>query len=360
MIEKQIQHGNRWAHIATFLIGRTENQVKNRFKHIQKKYVEGKYGKEFYREYSKEKVDKNTIENLDKPDKIIDELLEIKKSELNSNQEKSLSAYNTPTKVNIIKPIANYQSEFVENLPNYSKKMTYHIDNKVETSYNMYSRNVQKLHNMHPQTAYMNYSMDAIPLNIQNLNAESINLNNSMRSDNALSSSWSCSINDVNSMNGYNSNPYNMYKSLSTPYRNSAFCTQPNQMMFKNKINTVNMNQWTIPRTSIDLIPSKESESMRKQESNDDTVGNIQSDMTTSLNIRADCSKDDSVKDASMDCISDSGYIIQNHTFSKDLSISEVKKKSIRKFIDCENEENLYVMADGTLYSEWIKTSKIK
>ena len=36
MIEKQIQHGNRWAHIATFLLGRTENQVKNRFKHIQK------------------------------------------------------------------------------------------------------------------------------------------------------------------------------------------------------------------------------------------------------------------------------------------------------------------------------------
>jgi Myb-like DNA-binding protein FlbD len=118
MIEKQIQHGNRWAHIATFLVGRTENQVKNRFKHIQKKYVEGKYGKEFYREYSKEKVDKNTIENLDKPDKIIDELLEVKKMELNSNQEKTINAYNTPTKVNIIKPIANYQSEFIEILFN--------------------------------------------------------------------------------------------------------------------------------------------------------------------------------------------------------------------------------------------------
>lgn len=55
MIEKQIEHGNRWAYISTFLKGRTENQVKNRFKHMQKKYVESAYGKEYYKEYAKEK-----------------------------------------------------------------------------------------------------------------------------------------------------------------------------------------------------------------------------------------------------------------------------------------------------------------
>ena len=74
--------------------------------------------------------------------------------------------------------------------------------------------------------------MDAIPLNIQNLNAESINLNNSMNSDNELNLSWSCPINDINSMNGYNSVPFNMYKSMSTPYRNSAFCQQSNQVVY--------------------------------------------------------------------------------------------------------------------------------
>ena len=123
-------------------------------------------------------------------------------------------------------------------------------------------------------------------------------------------------------------------------------------------MNNASMNQCTIPRTSIDLIPAKESDSMRKQESNDDTVGNIQSDMTTSIHVRGDWSKDDSGKDASMDSVSESNLIFQN--IDKDHSLSDIKKKALRKFIDSENDENLYVMADGTLYSEWIKTSKFK
>lgn len=81
-----------------------------------------------------------------------------------------------------------------------------------------------------------------------------------------------------------------------------------------------------IPRTSIDLIATKEPDSMRKQESNDDTVGNIQSEMTTSLNMRNECLKDDSAKDASMDCISESNYMYQGHSFAKELSVSEIKK----------------------------------
>lgn len=84
MIEKQIEHGNRWALISTFLYGRTENQVKNRFKHILKKFVEEKYGKDYYRKYCQEVLQNDALENIDKKDKIVEELLESKREELNA------------------------------------------------------------------------------------------------------------------------------------------------------------------------------------------------------------------------------------------------------------------------------------
>lgn len=119
------------------------------------------------------------------------------------------------------------------------------------------------------------------------------------------------------------------------------------------------LNKSTVPRASIDLLPnSKKLQNMVKQESNDDTVNNIQSDNSETLQKYAAASHQDSGEDANMD--SDSNFTFQSNTYQNEPSIKDIKQAAVRKFIDSENEENLYVMQDGTLVIECIKTSKIK
>jgi len=121
------------------------------------------------------------------------------------------------------------------------------------------------------------------------------------------------------------------------------------------------LNKSTIPRTSIDLIAaSAEIANRGKQESNDDTVNNIQSEMTTSLKMKGECADVGSLDDANMDSASESNFIYQSYMMNKEMGIGEVKQSAIRKFIDSENDENLYVLHDGSLYTECIKTSKTK
>jgi len=43
-----------------------------------------------------------------------------------------------------------------------------------------------------------------------------------------------------------------------------------------------------------------------------------------------------------------------------EMSASDVRQAAVRKFIDSENEENLYLLQDGTLIAEWIRTSLIR
>lgn len=81
---------------------------------MQKKYVESAYGKEYYKEYAKEKWDKSSIDELDKPDKIIEELLQIKRSELKSCQDNMGNSYITPTKTDTEKE-SSHQTEAMFN-----------------------------------------------------------------------------------------------------------------------------------------------------------------------------------------------------------------------------------------------------
>jgi hypothetical protein len=64
--------------------------------------------------------------------------------------------------------------------------------------------------------------------------------------------------------------------------------------------------------------------------------------------------------DANMDSVSDSNYTLQSLTINQKTPISEIKQAAIRKFIDSENEENLYILPDGSMIIECIKTSRIK
>lgn len=168
MIEKQIKNGNRWAFISTFIKGRTENQVKNRFKHILKKFVENKYGKEFFRKYSSESLKKTTLEIIGSKDKIVEELLEHKKMEMKNNPNSS-QAYdaqmNTDTQMHSNGAINEY------NL--YQSSSAFR---KVGKNLSKYSRNAAALQSMNSQPIYMNNSFDYV-LN----NDESIGLNKSIR-----------------------------------------------------------------------------------------------------------------------------------------------------------------------------------
>ena len=41
-------------------------------------------------------------------------------------------------------------------------------------------------------------------------------------------------------------------------------------------------------------------------------------------------------------------------------TLLEIKQMAVRKFIDSDNEENLYIMQDGSMVIECIKTSQMK
>ena len=173
MLEKQMENGNRWALIATFLHGRTENQVKNRFKHILKKFVEGKYGKEYFQTYSKEALRADAIVNIDKKDIIIEELLE----------QKKLEAVDDPAQVsNNISGSKIKVEDYCLSHPSHENNLFNNASafKQVSSNFMGYSRNVQKLQQYNSQPHYLNLSMEAMHHDFTNLNVESSNLNNSM------------------------------------------------------------------------------------------------------------------------------------------------------------------------------------
>jgi hypothetical protein len=173
MIVKQIENGNRWALISTFIRRRTENQVKNRFKHILKKYAENKYGKEFFRKYSSESLKKTTLENIGTKDKIVEELLNYTITEM-KNSSNTSQAYHNPMNI-------NSQMAMNGNSNDYSLYQSSSAFRKVGLNHSKYTRNAGGLQSMHSQPTYMSNSFDYIQMNMKNLNDESINLNKSMR-----------------------------------------------------------------------------------------------------------------------------------------------------------------------------------
>lgn len=60
----------------------------------------------------------------------------------------------------------------------------------------------------------MNYSFESAPMNLQNLNVESINLNNSMRSDNSVNSSSHNVVEKLHGGSTLNGSANHIYKSL--------------------------------------------------------------------------------------------------------------------------------------------------
>ena len=78
--------------------------------------------------------------------------------------------------------------------------------------------------------------------------------------------------------------------------------------------------------------------------------------------------KNGNSEDANMDSVSNSNnnnlsYQIagcQSISMNLEPSIMDIKSMAVRKFIDSENEENLYVLPDGSMVVECIKTSKFK
>lgn len=69
--------------------------------------------------------------------------------------------------------------------------------------------------------------------------------------------------------------------------------------------------------------------------------------------------QNENADDVNMDSISESNYTLQS-MMHQEPNINDIKHAAVRKFIDSENEENLYVMQDGSLVVECIKTSLIK
>lgn len=98
---------------------------------------------------------------------------------------------------------------------------------------------------------------------------------------------------------------------------------------------------------------------------NQNTINNQAISDQSDSNIQYESSKPNKSKnspneDANMDSVSDSNYTLQSNATNQEISISDIKQAAIRKFIDSENEENLYILYDGSLIIECIKTSRIK
>jgi hypothetical protein len=356
MIEKQIENGNRWAHIATFLHGRTENQVKNRFKHMLRTFVEDKYGKEYFLKNSKEILQQNPYGSATKDNRIIEELYQFKTQELQNNQEKGEKS----------SPILS-KSSGGENSSNPNQ------DNEVSTSMSAfkklnsnltnYSRNVPKLHQLHSQPHYINYNLDYGQFHMRNLNADAINLNNSMYMVNPMNCSYEHPANMMNA--GLVQQPTNLNKTMDeaikpqTVIKPKLGSGKP-KATHKRALNDL-LSKNTVPRTSIDLAQlSNDPKMMIKQESHEETVENIQSEFSRSLKITEHSHKNDSGEDVNMECPSDTSFNAAHMPMPSSISIAEIKQNAVRKFIDSDNDENLYVMKDGSLFVECIRTSMTK
>lgn len=120
-------------------------------------------------------------------DQIIEELLALKKEELEKSPQQQQTSYTTPIK---------FDGSHQKLAPNEE----YNLNNcfvPENMNYNMYSRNVPKLQAMHSQPHYLSYNLECAPLEMKNLNAESINLNHSMSSVNSYNSNYEKPMNTL-------------------------------------------------------------------------------------------------------------------------------------------------------------------
>mmetsp|Transcript_6473 Transcript_6473/g.7228 ORF Transcript_6473/g.7228 Transcript_6473/m.7228 type:complete len:365 (+) Transcript_6473:771-1865(+) len=347
MIDIQLEVGNRWAYISTFLKGRTENQVKNRFKTLLKKHILGTYGKSFYDNYMKEVAGRDEHDYPWKSDQIVLSLLELKKNERDNMQGQII-------------PNGNLQMIDGDKTANNTNMAENHAIGalsafqKVSSNFAAYSRNSNAMNTMNSQPVYLNHSLDYIQ-DGKNLNYESINLNNSMRSFNSVNSG---ADQQNMSMNSYTMNKNQNIGSLN-PQSTKEEIKQDRRKPLKN---TESMVKSTIPRTFIDLGAEMVNNGTTKQDTA--SVGasdNAQMDIPVTLKNNSE-NKNGGNDDVNMDSTSNNNF---NMNFQPMMSIPEislidVKQMAVRKFIDSENEENLYIMQDGSMVVECIKTSQIK
>lgn len=348
MIEVQLEVGNRWAYIATFIKGRTENQVKNRFKTLLKKYMLSTYGKGFYENYVKEVANRDENEYPWRNDQVVLALLEEKKNEQSNmkgksmmNQNMQLSDDNNPlVNANIVDSLAAGSLSAFQ---------------KVDSNFAAYSRNASTLHAMNSQPVYMNHSLDYLQEG-KNLNYESINLNNSMRSFNSVNSG----MDQQNlSMTNYPVNN-NQNMNLLNPGQSSEQKKHGGRKQSKNNDSVMKS---TIPRTFIDLGAEMSNKSASKSDSNN-LSGNANAQMENAASFPTNNmdNKNGGSDDVNMDAVSNSNANMnyQSMGMNQEPSLFEIKQMAVRKFIDSNNDENLYIMQDGSMVVECIKTSQMK
>ena len=330
------------------LHGRTENNVKNRFKHILKKFCDNKYGKAYYPKYQKKraKITEDSEANLPR-DEIVEEMLMVKKQELNTTNiqmqgyDPLFSMFN-----NQVNMMNSYQSPYYVqssafNKPQQSTNMVSKNSafNKLQKNTSMMSRNnVSKLGKINSQPFSMNYNMGEMWPDFNNLNNESLNLNSSMKSD----GNWSydvqaSSMYKNNIQSGYNEGIWNQtnfgsngHNSIMNGINASGQVEDPN----------VHMNTSHVPTASINLMPDDNKMEEEPQKQNEGIMGQkiVQNEA-----------------DANMEPM-----LNPNLNLPLLYNIDTIKKNYIRKFIDSENEENFYVLNDGKMYVECIRTGQVK
>lgn len=345
MIEIQLEAGNRWAYISTFLKGRTENQVKNRFKTLIKKYVLSKFGKSHYDSYMKEISKRDEHEYPWKNDQIVNALLESKRQERDNSAGQNSASKNVPMSEESKTP-ANV------NINEVNAAGALSAFQKVNSNFMMYSRNASTVNAMNSQPVYLNHSLDYLQ-DGNNLNNESINLNNSMNSMNSGMGQQNLSMGNMSFTGGQNIARQNMTKS------------NEGSKEKKPPAKTSEVVKSTVPRASIDLMAEGSNEKMRRKD-----TGSIQGADTSQMEMNSFSeNKNVSNDDANMDAASNSnnmnlnmaGYNTQNMQMNPEMiNIVEVKQMAVRKFIDSDNEENMYILPDGTMVIECIKTGWTK
>ena len=251
MVEVQLEVGNRWAYISTFLKGRTENQVKNRFKTLIKKYVLGTYGKSYYDNYVREISERDEHESLWKSDKIVNELLELKRQERDSCNEENFVSKNMK--------ILHENLPSNEDIPENNVVGTISAFKKVSSNFAAYSRNATNLHTLNSQPIYLNHSLDYLQEG-KNLNYESINLNNSMNSKNSGIDQLNSSMNNISFNNGQKKASLNLSQNLEESKEKKKKSLL---------INSETMINSTVPRASINLMQDK----LTKKESQLNSTG---------------------------------------------------------------------------------------
>eukprot|EP00344_Euplotes_crassus_P010024 CAMPEP_0197004864 /NCGR_PEP_ID=MMETSP1380-20130617/26131_1 /TAXON_ID=5936 /ORGANISM="Euplotes crassus, Strain CT5" /LENGTH=575 /DNA_ID=CAMNT_0042423801 /DNA_START=20 /DNA_END=1747 /DNA_ORIENTATION=- len=349
MIEIQLETGNRWAYISTFLKGRTENQVKNRFKTLIKKYVLSTYGKSYYENYLKEIANRDEHEYQWKNDPIVNSLLEAKRQERDNSAGQSSASKNVQMNEETKAPPTI-------NINDLNAAGALSAFQKVGSNFLNYSRNASSMNAMNSQPVFNNNSLDYLQEG-KNLINESIYLNNSLRSMNSVNSGMDQQNNSMGNMsfnNGQSFGRQNLTKS-----------NEGSKEKTKGINRTPDVVKSTIPRASIDLMGDNSNEKkMRQDTSNIQNTENAQMEVsplggnnTNTKNQANENAKMDSVSNSSNMNLNMTGFNSQNVQMNPEMmSIYQVKQMAVRKFIDSENEENMYILHDGTIFIECIKT----